>query len=422
MRSIHSIALDGAGVYKTSGELERKGIVMEAHSASKTALIMSIISVIFLAANLRAPITSVGPLVPFIREDLGLSNTAAGILTTVPLLAFAVLSPFASRLARAFGMEIVLFVSLLFLLAGHIFRPLGGVSLVFIGTILIGAAIAVDNVLMPALVKEKFSNYVGWMTGVYTVAMNLTGALASGLSVPLASATGFGWRGSLGCWAVLTVVALALWALQLRSRKKDLSQPTGSERRSLWKSRLAWQVTLFMGLQSLLFYTLITWLPTMLQNKGMNPETSGWALFLFQFAQLPFMFIVPVIAEKMKTQTLLVWVTFVLKAAGIGGFLFGSPALVWLWAVMLGIGAGFAFSLAMMLFALRSRSAMQAADLSAMAQSFGYLLAAFGPPLFGSLYDITKGWTLPLFLVLLVSAFLLLAGIGAAKDRYVTES
>lgn len=401
---------------------------MDAHSMERTgesrrkaAWIFLAVGVVFLAANLRAPITAVGPLVPSIQQSLHLSNTAAGILTTIPLLAFAVLSPFASRLARRFGMEAVLLYSLLFLLIGHIMRPLDSAFFLFAGTIFIGTAIAVDNVLMPALIKEKFANQLGAMMGTYTVAMNLSAALASGFSIPLAETWGLGWRGSLRFWAVLTIAAFLLWAPQVRYRKKVPLLPAAHAGRApLWKSLLAWQVTIFMGVQSFLFYSLITWLPVLLQSKGMNEEMAGWMLFLFQFAQLPFMFIVPVMAEKMENQKLLVFLTFLLMAAGIVGYLFQSASFMWLSAVLLGIGAGFAFSLAMMFFTLRTRHAMQAADLSAMAQSFGYLLAAFGPPAFGWLYDITKGWTAPLGLLLFASGCLLFSGLGAARNKYIS--
>ncbi|MBO1911123.1 MFS transporter, partial [Microvirga sp. 3-52] len=161
---------------------------------STTSLIILVVGIIFLATNLRAPITAIGPVVAMIRDSLGISNTAIGTLTTIPLLAFAVLSPFAPRLARRFGMEIVLFFVLIVLSIGLVLRPMGGFSTLYLGTILMGAGIAIANVLMPAFIKMKFPNNIGMMTGVYSISMNLTGALAAGLSIPIATSSSFGWK------------------------------------------------------------------------------------------------------------------------------------------------------------------------------------------------------------------------------------
>lgn len=390
---------------------------------STISLILLVIGIIFLATNLRAPITSVGPVVALIRDSLGVSNTMMGTLTTIPLLAFAFLSPFAPRLARRFGMEIVLFVVLIVLSIGLVLRPFGGISMLYTGTLLIGAAIAMANVLMPAFIKMKFANNIGMMTGVYSVSMNLSGAFAAGLSIPIATSSGFGWKGSIGVWAILGIVALIFWIPQIRHRQQ-IALPGKNEikGKSLWRSKLAWSITIFMGLQSLLFYCLVAWLPVILQSRGMAASEAGWMLSFIQFSQLPFTFIVPIIAGRMKNQTGLVWITFVLMVLGLGGILIGKAALVLPSVIIIGIASAFAFSLAMMFFTLRTNDSFEAADLSAMAQSFGYLLAASGPPLFGLLFDLMNGWTIPLSLLILASICLLFVGLNAAKERYVSEA
>lgn len=389
---------------------------------STAGLILLVIGIIFLASNLRAPMTSVGPVVASIRDGLGISNTMMGVLTTIPLLAFAILSPFAPRLARRFGMEFVLFIVLIVLTVGLIIRPLGAITTLYTGTIFIGAGIAIANVLMPAFIKMKFPNNIGLMTGIYSVSMNLTGALAAGLSIPIAVSSGFGWKGSIGIWAILAIVALIFWLPQIYRRKKEvLPGQKDIKGKSLWHSKLAWQITLFMGLQSLLFYSLVAWLPVILQGQGMSPEKSGWMLSTIQFSQLPFTFIVPVIAGRMKNQVPLVWITFITMLIGLSGVLFGGTKFILPSAIMIGIAGAFAFSLAMMFFTLRTHNSFEAADLSAMAQSFGYLLAASGPPLFGLLYDLTNGWTIPLSLLIFATFCILVVGLGAAKDRYVSE-
>lgn len=385
-----------------------------------------VIGIIVIAANLRAPLTSVGSLIGTIRDSLHLSGAWAGAITTLPLLAFALLSPFASRLARRFGMETVILVSLGALAAGIVIRSAAGAGALFAGTMLLGLSIAICNVLMPALVKRDFPAKVGIMTGVYSVSMNLCGAIASGISVPLAHGLGLGWRGALGCWAILALAAALLWAPQARRRPKPAGQAqpsaAGASRTSLRRSALAWHVTLFMGLQSLVFYVSVAWLPEMLSERGMGTAAAGWMLSLLQFAVLPFTFIVPIIAAKMKNQRPLVVLTFLLYVTSIAGLLFGGNALIPLWMILFGIATGFAFSLAMMFFTLRTRSAHEAAELSGMAQSAGYLLAAIGPTLFGLLHDATQSWTLPLMLLIAASLLILVFGWFAGKDRYLNDS
>lgn len=388
---------------------------------STTGLVLLVLGIIFLAANLRAPITSVGPVVALIRDNLGISNIMVGALTTIPLLAFAVLSPFAPRLARRFGMEVVLFVVLIVLSIGLVLRPAGGILTLYTGTLLIGAGIAIANVLMPAFIKMKFSNNIGLLTGVYSVSMNLTGALAAGLSIPIASSSGFGWKGSIGVWTVLAILALIFWIPQIRHRQKEaLPGKNDIKGQSLWRSTLAWKITLFMGLQSLLFYSLVAWLPVILQGRGMQADEAGWMLSYIQFSQLPFTFIVPIIAGRMKNQVPLVWITFILMTLGLSGILFGGTTFVLPSVIVIGIASAFAFSLAMMFFTLRTNNSFEAADLSAMAQSFGYLLAASGPPIFGWLFDLTNGWTIPLALLIAATFAILIVGLGAAKNEFVS--
>ncbi|WP_031408481.1 CynX/NimT family MFS transporter [Geobacillus vulcani] len=379
-------------------------------------------AVVILAANLRAPLTTVGPLVPDLQRELGLSHTAAGALTTIPLLAFALLAPVAAVFARRFGMERTLFGSLVVLLAGELVRPLSGGVFLFLGTALIGAAIAVDNVLMPALIKDAFSHRIGLMMGVYTVTMNMSAAFASGLAVPLADEWGIGWEGALRFWALVAALALVVWLPQAWRQKSSASGvPAGSRRFSLWRSALAWQVTLFMGLQSLFFYCLVTWLPELGQSKGLAADTAGWLLFFFQFAQLPMMFVSPMLAERMDNQKVLIGSAVLLMAFGTAAFVAGQGWLLWAGALLAGIGAGMAFSLAMMLFTLRTRRPLEAAQLSAMAQSVGYLLSAAGPPLFGALYDAAGHFLPPLVLLLAVCAAMIVFGLGAARDKYVDD-
>lgn len=289
-----------------------------------------ILGIVLIAMIMRSPLTSVGPLIGSIRESLGLSNATAGLLTTLPLLAFALLSPFAPLLARRFGVERTLLYALVLLMVGIAIRSLAATASLFAGTALIGLAIAVCNVLIPSLVKRNFAHQVGLMTGVYSVSMNLSGAIASGVSIPVARDLGFGWNGALAIWGVLVLLAALFWLPQARaSRGSAIAATSGVlKRRSLWRSPLAWMVTIFMGMQSLLFYVLVAWLPEMMTSRGLSEDSAGWMLSLFQTAALPVAFIVPIVAGRMKNQRLLVIIMTILLFVSLGGLYFGGNALI----------------------------------------------------------------------------------------------
>ncbi|WP_336077183.1 CynX/NimT family MFS transporter [Paenibacillus sp. 203] len=380
-----------------------------------------IIGIVLISLTMRSPLTSVGPLLGSIRDSLGLSNAGAGLLTTLPMLAFALLSPFAPILARRFGVERTMLYALVLLMAGIAIRSLTATASLFVGTALLGLAIAVCNVLIPSLVKRDLSRQVGLMTGVYSVSMNLCGAIASGVSVPLARNLGFGWNGALGIWGALALLAALFWLPQARASHASSRTTTGgaSARRSLWRSPLALMITIFMGMQSLIFYVLVAWLPEIMTSRGLSEDSAGWMLSLFQIAALPVAFIVPIVAGRMKNQRLLVIIMTILLFVSLGGLYFGGNAFISLWTILLGIGGGFAFSLAMIFLSLRTKDAHDAVSLSGMSQSVGYLLAATGPILFGLLHDITASWSLPLLLLLVVSALLFISGLVASKNHTV---
>ncbi|HEY2495259.1 MAG TPA: MFS transporter [Paenibacillus sp.] len=381
-----------------------------------------LLGIILIAMNLRAPLTSVGPLIGIIRDDLGISNTLAGLITTLPLIAFALLSPLAPKLARRFGMSRVLFGALSLLVVGIVLRSAWNIGSLLIGTVILGLAISMCNVLMPSLIKEKYPLKIGIMIGVYSVSMNFSGAIASGISVPVANLTGLGWKGALGIWGMLAFIALLVWIPQLGLRQQKVRTTTSDEKRTnLWKSSLAWQVTLFMGLQSMIFYVVVSWLPDILKTQGMSSDSAGWTLSLMQLAILPVTFIVPILAGRMKNQIGLMILTALFFFSGIGGLLSGNHTLVILWAILIGIGGGCAFSLAMMLFGLRTTNAHDAAELSGMAQSIGYLLAALGPILFGYLHDVTNGWNVPLIVLLVITSLLLIFGVASGRNRLIGE-
>ena len=390
---------------------------------SRTQQALLVVGFVLLAANLRPALTSVAPLIGQIRMDTGISNGVAGLLTGLPLLAFGLLSSIAPRLARRFGMERVLLASMLVLAAGIVLRSEGTVTALFLGTAVLGAAIALGNVLLPGLVKHEFPERAGLMTSVYVTAMAISAAIATGASFPIAGQAGIGWRGSLALWALLALVAAVAWFPKVRG-PDAANASTGTYRRvtGLWRSPLAWQVTLFMGLQALAYYVTLTWLPEILQEEGgMSAAQAGWMLALAQVVVIPSMFLAPVLADRRPSQYGVVVAAVTLTGAGTLGLLVAAGTATALWVVLLGLGQGACFSLALTLFALRAPDSEHAAALSGMAQSVGYLLAAVGPFLFGVLRDATHSWTVPLALLLAVVVSLLVTGLGAARDAHVAE-
>jgi CP family cyanate transporter-like MFS transporter len=376
--------------------------------------------IILLALNLRACITAVGPLTSFIRSATGLPGVLIGLLTALPLLAFGAISPLAPRLARLWGIEVLLLISLLGLTAGILLRSLALPGLLFLGTALLGAAIAISNVLLPALIKRDFPHQIGLLTGIYSTLLGAGGAIADGVSIPLAQGAHLGWAGSLAFWALPAALTALLWLPLVRGHTSpDLTRVSAVPGRRLWRSPLAWQVTFFMGLQSLTFYIIIAWFPVIFQSQGLNAITVGWMLSLLQFVGVLSSFLTPLLAARIRSQRLLIAIVVVLSLSAYAGILSNVHGLIVLWCILLGLAQGAYLSLALLFFILRTPDTRAAAELSGMAQSMGYLLAATGPLLFGGLHDLTHGWSIPLLALCCVILMLFTAGMGAGRDRVV---
>ncbi|WP_419958288.1 CynX/NimT family MFS transporter [Psychrobacillus psychrotolerans] len=398
--------------------------MLTTNEMNKKAFILLIIGIVFISTTLRAPLTAVGPIISYIRDGLDISNVLAGFITTIPLLAFAIVSPFVPKIARRLGMEMTLFLAILLLAIGIIIRSLGTPFLLLLGTALIGVAIAFGNVLLPSFIKLKFPLQLGLMTGVFTVSMNLSAGIGAGISYPIADGTSYGWQGALGFWAILAIIACIIWLPQVKKKQEIDVVPSSTnveKAKSILKSPLTWTITLCMGLQSLIFYTTAAWIPEILQTQGMEAEKSGWMLSIMQFAQLPMTFLIPILAGRFKDQRILVLVFTIFYLIGFTGLLYGDISLTLLWMVALGLGGGASFGLVMMFFSLRSRTPMGAADLSGVAQSFGYLLAAVGPVFFGFIHDATGSWEIPETLFIVTVILLFFAGMHAGRDRFVSE-
>lgn len=383
-------------------------------------MIIMVAGIIFIAANLRAPITAIGPVITAITAQLQLTPVLVSLLTTLPLMSFALLSNFTPRIANKVGLERLLLYSMPVLATGLFFRSSGNIFLLFLGAAVIGAAITISNVLMPAFIKKEFPKNVGLVTGAYLFSMNFTSALAAGYSIRIGQISGWGWKGSIGVWGFLSVLSFFIWLPQIRNKSALAEKAHPETTGSIWKSRLAWQVAIFMGLQSFMFYSFAAWLPANLQSWGMSADRSGWMLSYVQLGQLPMMLFGPIISAKMRDQTPLVWLTFILLITGLAGIIFGRIEYIVISTILIGVSLGLAFTLAMMFFVLRTRNPDEAAALSGMSQSVGYLIAACGPPLFGGLYSLSGNWYAPLGLMVLAAVVLLLSGLTSAKDKLIT--
>ncbi|UED80541.1 MFS transporter [Lysinibacillus sp. CD3-6] len=384
----------------------------------KGTTLLLVIGVIFLASTLRMPLTVVGPIISFIREDLGISNVLAGFLTTIPLLAFALVSPIAPIVARKLGLELTLFLSTILLALGIVLRSLGTTGLLVFGTMIIGVAISFGNVLIPGLLKLKFPYHVGLLMAFFTMSMNLTAGIGAGISYPIANAS-LGWQGALAIAIALVVVTILIWIPQLKFNKPEPTVATTKTRIPLWKSPVTWAVTGAMGLQSLLFYTTAAWIPEIYIAQGIAADRAGWMFSIMQISQVPMALAVPIIASKMTSQRPLVLMFTAFYVVGFTGLVMEWTNLAVLWMILLGLAGGASFSLAMMFFTLRTRTAFEAADLSGFAQSLGYLLAAVGPILFGYLHDLFGGWNIAGWLFVVVAVLLFFCSFRASRNEYI---
>ncbi|WP_425340330.1 CynX/NimT family MFS transporter [Ammoniphilus resinae] len=381
--------------------------------------IILIIGVVLIASNLRAPITSIGPIVGIIAADTGFSNALTGLLTTLSLLSFAAFSFFIPKISFRYGIEYTLMAGLAVLTIGIILRSVNSIFTLFFGTIILGLAIAIGNVLLPSLIKREFPNNIGFMTGLYSVSMSIWAAIASGLSVPLVLSFGLGWRAALMCWAIPSVIAFVFFLPQMSS-SNPLSRRTYSPSGYLWRSKLAWQITLFMGLQSLGFYSIISWLPEILYNQGLETNFAGWLLSYMQIVSIPLTFIVPLIAGRLSNQRVIVLIIFLFFLIGYFGLLYGSTFFLTLWITLIGIGQGASISLALLFMGLRTTNTQQSSELSGMAQSIGYLIAAGGPVFFGFLHDLTQSWTTTILILIATTIIQLIVGLGAGGNKKIS--
>jgi CP family cyanate transporter-like MFS transporter len=399
---------------------------------------MLLLGILLIAANLRPSITAVGPVLDDIRSSLHLSSVGASVLISIPLVAFGLFSPVAPWISRRLGLDGALGAALGVLAVAIVARSLPWTPALWIGTVLLGAAIAVMNVVLPSLVKRDYPDRVGQVTGVYAAVLSAVAAIAAGLAVPIAGVAHEGWRWSLGIWAGLALLALVV--LTPRLRRSRLSgfvtaveppprapggladglpgAPAPHSYRSPWRSALGWQVTMFMGVQSIVFFTLITWLPSIEQSTGISPTTAGFHQFLLNIGSLVGSLLTAAVIQRARDQRGVGVASAVLIAIGLVGEIVVPPYST-VWVCIMGLGTGASITLALSLFALRTGDHRQSTELSGMAQSIGYLMAAAGPVAIGFLHDATGSWNAALVVILGLVAVQLAVSLPAARNRQI---
>ncbi|MBB1199572.1 MFS transporter [Enterobacteriaceae bacterium 89] len=385
--------------------------------ASRRNLLL-IAGILLIATSLRVIFTGAAPLLDNIRADYGLTTAQTGLLTTLPLLAFGLISPLAAGFARRFGMERSLFGALLLMCAGIAVRSLPSPVMLYVGTAILGAGIALGNVLLPGLIKRDFSGHVAKMVGAYSLTMGGAAALGSALVVPLAL-SGLGWHGALLALMVFPLIGLIAWLPQWRNHTPaPLTNARSLHDKGIWRSALAWQVTLFLGINSLVYYVIIGWLPAILISHGYSESQAGSLHGLLQLATAAPGLLIPLVLHKLKDQKgIAIAVALMCAVSAIGYWLLPEQAVIW--TLIFGFGSGATMILGLTFIGLRAGSAHQAAALSGMAQSVGYLLAACGPPLMGKIHDVSGDWHLPLIAIAIISLLMAVFGGLAGRAREI---
>jgi len=379
---------------------------------------------VFAAFNLRATIAAISPVLPQVERSYRLSSAGGGLLNTAPLVCFGVFALATPALLRRFGDDRLLWLAVAGVTAGTVLRSLPGAFPLFAGTLVAGAAIGVGNVLLPGLVKRSFPDRVALLTGLYAMALSGGAAVAAGLTVPIEHAAGLSLRTALGVWAIPALAALVLWPPG-RSKRAPTRERGGPWLGGAWPalrhSGLAWAVTGFMGLQSLSFYALFAFVPTLLESAGDRAALAGAELSVSAVAGLLSALATPHLAGRLRRGWPPVATGIALNALALAGLAVAPHGVgaVTVWMFALGAGQGAMISLALGFIVARAPDPVQAANLSTMAQGGGYLLASLGPFAVGALHQLTGGWRVPLGVLGAVLVAEAVAGFAASVQRTV---
>ncbi|MGM8889720.1 MFS transporter [Psychrobacter sp. 1Y1] len=363
-------------------------------------------AMVLLATNMRAPIVALGSIAPVVKDALDISEFQIGWLGAVPMLSFAVGALISPTIGKRFGLENTLIAMIGLLTVGMIIRTaIPTWSGFLIGTLLLTLAIGFANTLAAPVIKQRTPQHIPLITGLFSLTMTTAAGIVAGVVLPLSEQVG--WQWALGGWTILGVFAFVIWLflrVRLGSSNHQAIIPAalGSSDISMWRTTFAWQIAIFMGLQSLLFYTVASFLPSIWVSKGLSAVSAGQMGSVFQFmAPVSILSLTWLVNRGRPIQALAVFAA-VLNVVGILGVSYLSTDLAWLWSGMMGMGCSAIFTLSMMLFSMRTYTTNQASELSGMAQAVGYVIAFFGPLGTGWLHETTGSWSVPLFIMLIL--------------------
>lgn len=378
------------------------------------------LTVILLAANMRACYTGVGTIVSFIRADLGLSAAAAGMITTIPLIIFAVVCPLSAPLSSRFGIGKMLLAGLALNAFGSVLRAFAGGLGLFAGTAILAVGVGIMNALMVGLIKLRFSSHVGVVTSCYTTTMATTSAVGLAVNVPITTAVG--WRWNLAIYGLICFAAVLVWLPHARESENRGGSAAGGGglMGKLLRSRRAWALTAFMGTQSLLFYCITAWMPSVLQWRGMSVAEAGTAATVLQLVSLPSTLLIPILAEKMNWRVLLA-IFDGCYLVGMLSFFFCSLGSVGMWIgiCLIAFGMGTGFSACIFLFSKKTASPAETSAISGFAQCGGYVFAAIGPVLMGWMFDQSGSWNGAMFFAFAVCVVMTTASLISASKKSV---
>ena len=392
----------------------------------QTNKVIILLGIILLGMILRTPITSVGAIIGPLKNLLEINNTVAGLITTIPLIAFAIFSPFVAKISNKIGLEKTLYLAAIVTSIGLLLRFYINTSVFFVTTFIIGVGLTVGNVLLPGLAKKYFPENLGVMTGFYAVVMNVSASVAAGVSYPILSSNVGGEKFSTGLavniWLIVSVLNIVIYAIITKNSKSERIEDKKSGGKGYLRSMKMWSVMLSMGLQSALFYCSVSWFAEIMISKGFTPSEAGLLLSISQFAQFPSTFLVPVLAEKIKNKLIIpIFIAMGYVASLIGMiYIQGNFALMTIYIVLFALAGGGSFSYVMYLFSAKSKNEEEAADISGLAQAGGYWLAAIFPPLLGYIRDVLN-WDVAIYILIVTASLLFITLLHSSSKGNIIE-
>ena len=392
----------------------------------QTNKVIILLGIILLGMILRTPITSVGAIIGPLKNLLEINNTVAGLITTIPLIAFAIFSPFVAKISNKIGLEKTLYLAAIVTSIGLLLRFYINTSVFFVTTFIIGVGLTVGNVLLPGLAKKYFPENLGVMTGFYAVVMNVSASVAAGISYPILSSNVGGEKFSTGLavniWLIVSILNIVIYAIITKNSKSERIEDKKSGGKGYLRSLKMWSVMLSMGLQSALFYCSVSWFAEIMISKGFTPSEAGLLLSISQFAQFPSTFLVPVLAEKIKNKLIIpIFIAMGYVASLIGMiYIQGNFALMTIYIVLFALAGGGSFSYVMYLFSAKSKNEEEAADISGLAQAGGYWLAAIFPPLLGYVRDVLN-WDVAIYILIMTASLLFITLLHSSSKGNIIE-